>query len=342
MANLQNEPANTPLNAEQNPNNPATAEQPVKKDRRKKDPNDAKLLPFQLITLENRERLAAIGKPDNDTLNKLLNAYEDKSSTATDEQTKNTIEVLQNQVKTYKADLQKAMQNASDDIAKKDAELQKQTEANNTLLQENAALKQKITALEELIAASDTEIAELKKQVSLAQDAAGSSNDEHIKELQNKLKAMTDRATRAEDEIKDNRKSIDGLRAAKAELEKRLEQVTAERDTAQSAYLNTERAETPINATNIYPEGDILHHFPTITARMLDITAERLTAKRRDGLTITPAMILGDMFNKYTIQRWNNWFYWPVLTDNDIIEIAETIDERLTSIRIIKAALNIQ
>lgn len=333
------EPATGKTNPEQPlENTPVT----TKKDKRKKDPNDPTLVPFQLITVENRERLAAVGKPDNSTLCILLDAYENRGAAVTDEQTKNTIEVLQNQVKTYKADLQKAMQNASDDITKKDAELQKQTEANNTLLQENTALKQKITALEELIAASDTEIAELKKQISQAQEAAGSSNDERIKELQSKLKTMTDRATRAEDEVKDNRKSIDGLRAAKAELEKRLEQVTAERDTAQSAYLNTERAETPINAVNIYPEGDILHYFPTITARMLDITAERLTAKRRDGLTITPAMILADMFNKYTIQRWNNWFYWPVLTDNDIIEIAETIDERLTSIRMIKAALNIE
>lgn len=322
--------------------NTATEANTPKKDKRKKDPNDPTLVPFQLITVENRERLAAVGKPDNSTLTALLDAYENRGTAVTDEQTKNTITVLQNQVKTYKADLQKAMQNASEDIAKKDAELQKQTEANNALLQENAALKQKITALEELIAASDTEIAELKKQVTIAQDAAGSSNDERIKELLEKLKVMTDRATRAEDEVKDNRKSIDGLRAAKAELEKRLEQVTAERDTAQSAYLNTERVETPITAVNIYPEGDILHHFPVVTARMLDITAERLTAKRRDGITVTPAMILADMFNKYTIQRWNNWFYWPVLTDNDIIEIAETIDERLTSIRMIKAALNIE
>ena len=322
--------------------NTATEANTPKKDKRKKDPNDPTLVPFQLITIENRERLAAVGKPDNSTLTALLDAYENQGAAITDEQTKNTIEVLQNQVKTYKADLQKAMQNASDNIAKKDAELQKQTETNNALLQENTALKQKITALEELIAASDTEIAELKKQVTITQDADGSSNDERIKELQEKLKVMTDRATRAEDEVKDNRKSIDGLRAAKAELEKRLEQVTAERDTAQSAYLNTERAETPINAMNIYPEGDILHYFPAITARMLDITAERLTAKRRDGITVTPAMILADMFNKYTIQRWNNWFYWPVLTDDDIIEIAESVNERLTSIRMIKAALNIQ
>ena len=322
--------------------NTTTEANTPKKDKRKKDPNDPTLVPFQLITVENRERLAAVGKPDNSTLTALLDAYENRGAAVTDEQTKNTITVLQNQVKTYKADLQKAMQNASDDIAKKDAELQKQTETNNALLQENTALKQKITALDELIAASDTEIAELKKQVTIAQDAAGSSNDERIKELQEKLKVMTDRATRAEDEVKDNRKSIDGLRTAKAELEKRLEQVTAERDTAQSAYLNTERAETPINAVNIYPEGDILHYFPAITARMLNITAERLTAKRRDGLTITPAMILADMFNKYTIQRWNNWFYWPVLTDDDIIEIAESLDERLTSMRMIKAALNIQ
>lgn len=339
MANLQNEPA---LNAEQNPNNPTIAELPIKKDRRKKDPNDAKLLPFQLITLENRERLAAIGKPDNDTLNKLLNAYEDKSSTATDEQTQKTIETLKNQVQIYKTDLEKAMHNYIVDLDKKDAELQKQNETNSLLAQENTALKQKITALEELIAASNTEIAELKEQVSQAAQTANSNADELQKELQAKLQKMTDRATKAEDEVKDNRKTIDGLRAAKAELEKQLKQVTAERDTAQAAYLNTERAETPINAANIYPEGDILHYFPAITARMLHITAERLTAKRKDSLTITPAMVLADMFNKYTIQRWSNWFYWPVLKDDDIIAIAKDIDERLNSIRIIKKALNIE
>ena len=120
------EPATGKTNPEQPlENTPVT----TKKDKRKKDPNDPTLVPFQLITVENRERLAAVGKPDNNTLAALLDAYENRGAAITDEQTKNTIEVLQNQVKTYKADLQKAMQNASNDIAKKDAELQKQTEA---------------------------------------------------------------------------------------------------------------------------------------------------------------------------------------------------------------------
>lgn len=342
MSEIKTEPVNGTTTSEPTQEiTPAPTQEPVKKDRRKKDPSEPTLVPFQLITPENRERLARIGKADNNTLNALLDAYENRSAAITDEQTKKTIEVLQNQVKTYKADLIKAMQNATSDIAKKDAELQKKTEINNTLLQENTALKQKITALEEQIAASDTEIAELKQQISLAQDATGNSNDERINVLQDKLKTMTDRATRAEDEVKDNRVTIDKLRTVKAELEKKIDKITQERDTAQAAYLNTERQETPIAPVNIYPEGDILHYFPTITARMLDITAKRLSQGRKDGNVITPQMVLADMFNKYTIQRLTNWFYWPVLNDTEIVEIAQDVDSRLTNIRMVKAALNI-
>ena len=66
-----------------------------------------------------------------------------------------------------------------------------------------------------------------------------------------------------------------------------------------------------------------------------------MTACRKDGVLVTPQMILGDMFNRYTIERWNLWFYKWVLNDNELIEIAQEVDERITSIRMMKAALNI-
>ena len=93
---------------------------------------------------------------------------------------------------------------------------------------------------------------------------------------------------------------------------------------------------------NQYPAGDILHFFPSITAQMLALTAERLTAARKDGIEVTPAMVLGDMFNKYTIQRFNLWFYKFVLDDKDIVAIAQGVNSRLTSIRMVRAALGIK
>lgn len=328
------------LNPE-NPNKPAVEQEGTvvetttpapKKDRRKKDPNDPTLVPFQLVTVENRERLARIGKADNDTLSILLDAYENGGA-ATDEKLKQEITVLRNQVQVYKTDLQKATDNAA-------KELKTAQDQNTAILKANDEFSKKITALEQQIAALTAENTALKQEnEQLQQTASAGAHDDT--ELKEKLQVMTDRATRAEDEVKDNRKTIDNLLKVKKELEKQLEQTKAERDTAQSAYLNADRNPAPANI-NEYPEGDILHFFPPLCAEMLDITARRLTEKRKDGLVVTPQIILGDMFLKYTIQRWNNWFYWPVLTDNEIVAIAQDHDERLINIKMVKAALNIE
>lgn len=303
-----------------------------KKDKRKKDPNDPTLVPFQLITVENRERLSRIGKPDNSTLNILLDAYENGGA-ATDEKLKQEITVLRNQVQIYKTDLQKATDNAA-------KELKTAQDQNTAILKANDEFSKKITALEQQIAALTAENTALKQEnEQLQQTASAGAHDDT--ELKEKLQVMTDRATRAEDEVKDNRKTIDNLLKVKKELEKQLEQTKAERDTAQSAYLNADRNPAPANI-NEYPEGDILHFFPPLCAELLDITARRLTEKRKDGLVVTPQIVLGDMFLKYTIQRWSNWFYWPVLNDNEIVAIAQDHDERLINIKMVKAALNIE
>ena len=303
-----------------------------KKDKRKKNPNDPTLVPFQLITVENRERLSRIGKPDNSTLNILLDAYENGGA-ATDEKLKQEITVLRNQVQVYKADLQKATDNAA-------KELKTAQDQNAVILKANDEFSKKITALEQQIAALTAENTALKQEnEQLQQTASAGAHDDT--ELKEKLQVMTDRATRAEDEVKDNRKTIDNLLKVKHELEKQLEQTKAERDTAQSAYLNADRNPAPTNI-NEYPEGDILHFFPPLCAELLDITSKRLTEKRKDGFVVTPQIVLGDMFLKYTIQRWSNWFYWPVLNDNEIVAIAQDHDERLINIKMVKAALNIE
>ena len=331
MSEIKTEPANGTTTSEpMQENTPAQTQEPVKKDRRKKDPTEPTLVPFQLITPQNRERLARIGKADNNTLNALLDAYENKD-TASLSDTDAAKEIIA--LKKQTQDMQSQLNAAHETInTLKSTNAQKEDKLNAEI----TALKQQISIKEQLIEEQKQQIAAFKQDNAAAQNA-----DSALGELKQKLQAMTDRATRAEDEVKDNRVTIDKLLSVKAELEKKVDKITQERDTAQAAYLNTERQETPIAPVNIYPEGDILHFFPTITARMLDVTAKRLSQGRKNGNVVTPQMVLADMFNKYTIQRLTNWFYWPVLNDTEIVEIAQDIDSRLTNIRMVKAALNI-
>lgn len=58
---------------------------------------------------------------------------------------------------------------------------------------------------------------------------------------------------------------------------------------------------------------------PEWSRRLLDETARRLS--ERYNKTITPQMILLDMFNRYTIERWNQWFYPFCITDQDLYDI---------------------
>ena len=331
MSEIKTEPANGTTTSEpMQENTPAQTQEPVKKDRRKKDPTEPTLVPFQLITPQNRERLARIGKADNNTLNALLDAYENKD-TASLSDTDAAKEIIA--LKKQTQDMQSQLNATHETInTLKSTNAQREDKLNSEI----TALKQQISIKEQLIEEQKQQIAAFKQDNAAAQNA-----DSALVELKQKLQAMTDRATRAEDEVKDNRVTIDKLLSVKAELEKKVDKITQERDTAQAAYLNTERQETPIAPVNIYPEGDILHFFPTITARMLDVTAKRLSQGRKDGNVVTPQMVLADMFNKYTIQRLTNWFYWPVLNDTEIVEIAQDIDSRLTNIRMVKAALNI-
>ena len=321
MSEIKTEPANGTTTSEpMQENTPAQTQEPVKKDRRKKDPTEPTLVPFQLITPQNRERLARIGKADNNTLNALLDAYENKDTALlSDTDAAKEIVALKKQTQDMQSQLNAAHETIN---TLKSTNAQREDKLNSEI----TALKQQISIKEQLIEEQKQQIAAFKQDNAAAQNA-----DSALVELKQKLQAMTDRATRAEDEVKDNRVTIDKLLSVKAELEKKVDKITQERDTAQAAYLNTERQETPIAPVNIYPEGDILHFFPTITARMLDVTAKRLSQGRKDGNIVTPQMVLADMFNKYTIQRLTNWFYWPVLNDTEIVEIAQDIDSRLTN-----------
>ena len=76
---------------------------------------------------------------------------------------------------------------------------------------------------------------------------------------------------------------------------------------------------------------DFMKPFP---ARLLALTAERLSLKYKRE--VTPIQVLGDMFLRYTIEKWSEWFYPWVLTEADILNEAQKINPNITSVKQLK------
>lgn len=73
------------------------------------------------------------------------------------------------------------------------------------------------------------------------------------------------------------------------------------------------------------------------TVALLEETAHRLSEKY--GRSIAPMSILTDMFLRYTIERWNEWFYKFCLNDRDILAIAQQINPDTKNIDQVKKAV---
>ena len=73
------------------------------------------------------------------------------------------------------------------------------------------------------------------------------------------------------------------------------------------------------------------------TVALIEETARRLSEKY--GRTIAPMSILTDMFLRYTIERWNEWFYKFCLNDREILTIAQEINPDIKSIDQVKKAV---
>lgn len=76
---------------------------------------------------------------------------------------------------------------------------------------------------------------------------------------------------------------------------------------------------------------DFMKPFP---ARLLALTAERLSQK--SNKEVAPIKVLSDMFIKYTIEKWSEWFYKWVLTEDEIVAIAHEINPEITNIKQVK------
>ena len=74
-----------------------------------------------------------------------------------------------------------------------------------------------------------------------------------------------------------------------------------------------------------------------LVVELLEVTASRLSDRYK--CTVDPMQILVEMFTRYTLERWNEWFYPFVMRDYEIINIAKQINPKLTTISRIKKHL---
>lgn len=318
-------------------------------DKRQKNPNEPTVLPFQLITPATRERLASIGKSNEATLTMLLDAYEQMQNAGANNESElqSTIDTLKEEGTRLRTDL-KAAQEANTAAAVKQQELEQEIAALKAAVpKKDTALEQQITELKQQLSEADSRYEKMKADM-LNMNHTTSQDAATIKALQEELKDYKNNAGAISDKSKEDTKVIEGLSNAKKECEKERDKLKSELaltkqelEELRNSYLELE-TNLAQPATNQYPEGDILHFFPTITAKFLEATSNKLTACRHDGKVVTPAMILGDMFNRYTIERFNLWFYKWVLEDNELIKIAQEVEPKINSKRMLRAALGIK
>ena len=74
-----------------------------------------------------------------------------------------------------------------------------------------------------------------------------------------------------------------------------------------------------------------------LVVELLEVTASRLSDRYK--CTVDPMQILVEMFTRYTLERWNEWFYPFVMRDNEIIKIAMQINPELSTISHIEKQL---
>ena len=289
-----------------------------------------KPLPFNVKNSTRDRYQKIIGKATDENLNRLLDVFENSQK--------------------------QKPENAVTDMSDK-----KLTEENSKLKKQLELLKDKAEKNITRIAELENTISELKKTQHKKPEASETANDDKIKALQDELsekdkllhslenklrenpeaQTLKDRNGALEEQQRQDKKLIDAYRENKKSQENTITKLENQIKDLEQHITGLQDRLKDSRFAGYSGDDDFLTSFPDITARLLQLTAEKLTESRRDNLTVTPSVILGDMFLKYTIQKRTMWFYKWVLTDAEILSIAKEINPNITSIRILKRVLNI-
>ena len=300
------------------PENPQeqNASQPVK----------LKPLPFN-ITPATRERFQALfPKSTDQTLNALLDAYEARQNAPAGSESE-----LSTQIAELKRQLEAAKNSETalkDQIEKLKTQPNTDSEDSQKIkdLQSEISKKsQKISDLENKLSDKDNELSNVKKQLNEFPD----------------VQKLISEINRLKDKEKEDKKLLDGRATQKEAYEEKIKKLEGEKKNLQDKVDELKGLLEAANAGKYTGSDEFLSYFEPIVAELLSMTAEKLTANRKDGVEITPAMILGDMFLKYTLQKRTMWFYTWVLYDEDILAAAQAINPNIQSVRMLRKVLNV-
>ena len=166
------------------------------------------------------------------------------------------------------------------------------------------------------------------------------SADDQISELQAQIRRLTADKEALLAECDKHEAAANG---AQAETDQQIadlrEQITTlEEQNLSLAAVISERETTIAELEAKQPTwAQIRLTLQPFTVALLEETARRLS--ERYGKQVTPMAILTDMFLRYTIERWSEWFYKFILNDREILSIAQKINPDIKSIDQIKKAV---
>lgn len=163
---------------------------------------------------------------------------------------------------------------------------------------------------------------------------------EELDALRAQVAQLTNQLSTKTEELNAISEQIGDLNKNSATREKDLqEQIhTMEEQNMSLASIISERNETIKDLEARQPTwAQIRTTLQPFTVRLIEETAKRLS--ERYDKQVAPMTILTDMFLRYTIERWNEWFYKFCFNDREILAIAQEINPDIKSIEQVKKAV---
>ena len=161
---------------------------------------------------------------------------------------------------------------------------------------------------------------------SLHQAEADSEQSEMLNALAQKLQCPINEVN---EKLTAFQEEHDQLIASQKELNERHEQSLAENE-----LLKAEIKQLQVACNQIDWEK-IKKSMKPFVVDLLELTARKLSDKYNQE--VTPMKVMVDMFLRYTIERWNQWFYPFVVKDDEIIRLAQQYNHDIKSISQLKS-----
>lgn len=194
---------------------------------------------------------------------------------------------------------------------------EQQAELNNSLSEKDKIINEqneKIKALNLSLEQISNDKQQLQNQIT--------QNDNNAEQNNNTIAELQQQVTEAKQKEEAAKEELNNLRIQFNDFVKQKEEAA---DTAK---------------TTIYEEKPRTIQLTPFAFKLLRCLSTKLTEKY--GRTIKPAHIIEDYLIRYNIQRWSEWFHPFILTDNEILNIAQEIKPDIKSLRQLKETLKIR